>query len=66
MRRSGSRSLGRDVRLREEDDFTQLVQMLEPGRVIADRVMERLIPEYEGTFVHLPQFAVSGKSEAAV
>ena len=32
----------------------------------ADRVMERLIPEYEGTFVHLPQFAVSGKSEAAV
>lgn len=55
-----------DVRLREEDDFTQLVQMLEPGRVIADRVMERLIPEYEGTFVHLPQFAVSGKSEAAV
>ena len=55
-----------DVRLREEDDFTQLVQMLEPGRMIADRVMERLIPEYEGTFVHLPQFAVSGKSEAAV
>ena len=55
-----------DVRLREEDDFTHLVQMLEPDRMIADRVMERLIPGYEGTFVHLPQFAVSGKGEAAV
>ena len=55
-----------DVRLREEDDFTHLVQMLKPDRMIADRVMERLIPAFEGTFVHLPQFAVSGKSEAAV
>ncbi len=62
----GGLSLPEDVWLKEEDDFTALVSALKPGLIIADRAMKGLIPEYDGTFLHLPQFAVSGKREVLV
>lgn len=55
-----------DVSLKEEDDFTDLVKSYEPGLIIGDRVLMRMIPEYTGKFIHLPQFSISGKRDAGV
>lgn len=53
---------GGDRHLKEEDDFIELVRDMQPDLIIGDRVMERMIPEYQGKFLHLPQFAVSGQN----
>lgn len=55
-----------DVSLKEEDDFTDLVEKIRPDLIIGDRVLKRMIPSYRGSFAHLLEFSVSGKREAAV
>ena len=47
--------------LKEEDDFISLVEKGAYDMIFADPCMEKMIPEYEGTFIPLTHFAVSGK-----
>lgn len=51
-------------RLREEDDFTRLVTEQKSEIIMADEVQKKLIPDYSGTFIHIPEFALSGKRRA--
>lgn len=53
-----------DMHLKEEDDFTGLVEKTRPDLIIGDRVLLRMIPGYTGKFSHVPEFSVSGKREA--
>ncbi len=47
--------------LKEEDDFIDLVEKEAYDVIFADPCMEKMIPEYKGTFIPLTHFAVSGK-----
>ena len=51
----------RDVILRDEDAYIELVQNGEFDIVFADVCMERMTTGFEGTFVNTRHFAVSGK-----
>lgn len=49
-----------DIHLTEEDEFTELAA----GGfdiIIADPVFRRMVPDFDGVFVDLPHFAVSGR-----
>lgn len=50
-----------DVRLREEDDFEELVYQGGFDVLVGDPTLWRIVPEYKGTTVDVPQFAISGK-----
>lgn len=50
-----------DISLKEEDDFISLVKKEGYDVIFADPCMERMIPGFEGVFVPLTHFAVSGK-----
>ena len=50
-----------DISLKEEDDFISLVEKEGYDVIFADPCMERIIPGFEGTFIPLTHFAVSGK-----
>lgn len=50
-----------DISLKEEDDFISLVEKEGYDVIFADPCMERMIPEFEGVFIPLTHFAVSGK-----
>lgn len=50
-----------DVSLKEEDDFISLVEKEGYDVIFADPCMERMIPGFEGVFIPLTHFAVSGK-----
>ena len=50
-----------DISLKEEDDFISLVEKDGYDVIFADPCMERMIPEFEGIFIPLTHFAVSGK-----
>lgn len=50
-----------DISLKEEDDFISLVEKEGYDVIFADPCMERMIPKFEGTFIPLTHFAVSGK-----
>ena len=50
-----------DIILKEEDDFTELVENGHWDVIFADPCMERMIPEFKGIFVDATHFAVSGK-----
>lgn len=50
-----------DISLKEEDDFISLVEKDGYDVIFADPCMERMIPGFEGTFIPLTHFAVSGK-----
>ncbi len=50
-----------DISLKEEDDFISLVGKDGYDVIFADPCMERMIPEFEGIFIPLTHFAVSGK-----
>lgn len=50
--------------LKEEDDFINLVEKEAYDVIFADPCMKKMIPEYEGTFIPLTHFAVSGKLNA--
>ena len=50
-----------DISLKEEDDFISLVEKGGYDVIFADLCMERMIPGFEGVFIPLTHFAVSGK-----
>lgn len=50
-----------DVRLREEDDFTGLVEKGGFDLVIADPALRRMVPRYQGRWIDAFHFAVSGQ-----
>lgn len=50
-----------DISLKEEDDFISLVEKEGYDVIFADPCMERMIPGFEGVFIPLAHFAVSGK-----
>lgn len=50
-----------DISLKEEDDFISQVEKEGYDVIFADPCMERMIPGFEGTFIPLTHFAVSGK-----
>lgn len=49
-----------DVRLREEDDFEELVMSGGFDMLVSDASLWRIVPHFTGETVSLPQFAVSG------
>lgn len=53
-----------DISLKEEDDFISLVEKEGYDVIFADPCMERMIPGFEGVFIPLTHFAVSGKLNA--
>lgn len=50
-----------DIALREEDDYIELVKNGDFDVIFADACMERMTPEFQGTFVNTRHFAVSGR-----
>lgn len=50
-----------DISLKEEDDFISLVEKEGYDVIFADPCMKRMIPGFEGVFIPLTHFAVSGK-----
>lgn len=52
-----------DVHLREEDQWIDLVKEGSYDLIIGESLFQRAVPEYEGDFVPLPHFAVSGKRQ---
>lgn len=50
-----------DLHLRDEEDYIQLVESGDFDVIYADRCMERMTPEFSGTFVDAVHFAVSGR-----
>ena len=50
-----------DLHLRDEEDYIQLVKSGDFDVIYADRCMERMTPEFSGTFVDAVHFAVSGR-----
>ncbi|MBR3325779.1 MAG: hypothetical protein IKG22_00445 [Atopobiaceae bacterium] len=50
-----------DVRLREEDDFEELVAIGSFDMLVCDASLWRIVPSFSGELVSLPQFAVSGE-----
>ncbi len=49
-----------DAHLTEEDELAGLVARLQPDVIVADRAMLRALPDYSGTFIDWPHYAVSG------
>ena len=50
-----------DVSLREEDDYIGLVKNGGFDIIFADACMEKMVPDFQGTFVNTRHFAVSGR-----
>ncbi len=50
-----------DVRLREEDDFEELVYEGGFDVLVGDPTLWRIVPEYAGETIDVPQFPVSGR-----
>ena len=53
-----------DVRLREEDDFEELVYQGGYDVLVGDPALWRIVPEFEGITIDVPQFPVSGELAA--
>ena len=51
----------KDVSLRDEDDYIELVQNGDFDIIFADKCMDRMTPEFGGIFINMRHFAVSGK-----
>jgi nitrogenase molybdenum-cofactor synthesis protein NifE len=56
------KELGRqeDIQLKEEEDFTDLVREGGYDLILADQALRPLVPDYQGAWIHVPHFAVSG------
>lgn len=50
-----------DVALREEDQFIDLVHRQQYDVIIGDSYFKRALPDFTGTFIDVPHFAVSGR-----
>ncbi len=55
-------TLPQDTILQEEEDFQQLVQENTYDCIIGDALFQRAIPDFTGTYLMLPHFAVSGRA----
>lgn len=51
-----------DIALQEEEDFQKLVQENSYDCIIGDALFQRAIPDFTGTYLALPHFAVSGSA----
>lgn len=49
-----------DVRLKEEDDFEEMVMRGDFDLLIGDGTLWRIVPDYRGETISVPQFPVSG------
>ena len=52
-----------DVQLTSEQDWQQLVREGGFDLIIADQALRRAVPDYQGQWLHVPHFAVSGELE---
>lgn len=52
-----------DVRLKEEDDFIALSKQ-GFDMIIGDEILRKMIPYFQGTFINIPEFYISGKKRA--
>ena len=52
-----------DIKLTEEDEFTELVMNGNWDNLVCDASLLPLIPEYKGNFISLPHFAVSSTGD---
>lgn len=50
-----------DIHLKEEDQWISLVKEGNYDLIIGEELFQRAIPEYQGDYIALPHFAVSGK-----
>lgn len=50
-----------DMYLTEEDQFMELVQKEQYDVIIGDDILRNALPDFQGIYVNLPHFAVSGK-----
>lgn len=50
-----------DIYLTEEDQFTELIQKEHYDVIIGDDILRNALPDYQGIYVKMPHFAVSGK-----
>ncbi|MCF0146032.1 MAG: nitrogenase molybdenum-iron protein [Eubacterium sp.] len=56
------KEIGDVKHLKQEADFTDLVQKEAFDMIAADPVMKDLVPDYRGQWIDAPHFAVSGRS----
>ena len=52
-----------DAKLKEEGDLAALVRKEKPDLILGDAICRDLLPFYEGEWIDLPQFSVSGRLE---
>ena len=52
-----------DIKLTEEDEFTELVMNGNWDNLVCDEALLPLIPEFKGDFISLPHFAVSSTGD---
>ncbi|MDD7391073.1 MAG: nitrogenase component 1 [Lachnospiraceae bacterium] len=50
-----------DIHLTEEDQFTELISREQYDVIIGDEILKNAVPGFEGIYLKLPHFAVSGK-----
>lgn len=50
-----------DTQLKDEDDFINLVKTQQYDIIFADACMQKMIPDYSGEWIDIPQFSVSGR-----
>ncbi len=50
-----------DTQLKDEDDFINLVKAQQYDIIFADACMQKMIPDYSGEWIDIPQFSVSGR-----
>lgn len=55
-----------DILLKEEDDWIRLIKESDYDVIIADPLLKKAIPFFEGEWYDLPHFAISGKKRQTV
>lgn len=50
-----------DTQFKDEDDFINLVKAQQYDIIFADACMQKMIPDYSGEWIDIPQFSVSGR-----
>lgn len=54
-----------DVKLKEEDDFIDLAAG-GYDLIIGDEILKKMLKDYNGGFLNIPEFSVSGKKQAGI
>lgn len=55
-----------DILLKEEDDWIRLIKESDYDVIIADPLLKKAVPFFEGEWYDLPHFAISGKKRQTV